>query len=167
MHDAAEDMALRLYGKASFSLACHMSLYKVLRENGFIDFKKLLVGGSQLNEIEKPVKSKSVIKNNCHTHPLRIKQLNCNIIKNHGINLEQKNKLLNRQNNLCAICGRNFIKEPDYYMSIDHNHITGKIRGIICGNCNKGIGFLKADSGIEILKKAIKYIEVAQVIDRI
>jgi hypothetical protein len=42
MREAAEDMALKLYGKASFSLACHMALYKDLRAHGFIDLRKLL-----------------------------------------------------------------------------------------------------------------------------
>jgi hypothetical protein len=42
MRKCAEDMAEKLYGKKSFSLACHMALYKDLRAHGFIDLRKLL-----------------------------------------------------------------------------------------------------------------------------
>ena len=42
MRGAAVDYAKKKYGKASFSLACHMALYKELRAQGFIDLRKLL-----------------------------------------------------------------------------------------------------------------------------
>lgn len=42
MRGAAVDYAKKKYGKASFSLACHMALYKELRSQGFIDLRKLL-----------------------------------------------------------------------------------------------------------------------------
>lgn len=166
MKSAAEDMAFKLYGKRSFSLACHMALYKLLRDNGFIDLRKLLMNpNSPDNEFMlsskrgKRTHIKSDIKNPCQLHPIRTKQLNHNLIKNHGIDINEKQNILKAQDYKCAICKRDFVKKPDYYMSVDHNHITGKIRGIICGNCNKGIGFLMADYGVDLLKNAINYIE--------
>lgn len=42
MHDAAVDFAEKNFRKRSFSLAVHMALYKMLRENGFVDLRKLL-----------------------------------------------------------------------------------------------------------------------------
>lgn len=42
-------------------------------------------------------------------------------------------------------------------VSVDHCHTTGKVRGLLCSGCNKGIGLLKDD--IQILKNAIKYLE--------
>lgn len=53
--------------------------------------------------------------------------------------------------NECHICGR---KDN---LVIDHCHKTLKVRGILCGQCNGGIGLLKDD--INILRKAIKYLE--------
>ena len=41
-------------------------------------------------------------------------------------------------------------------VAIDHNHVTGEIRGLLCNACNKGIGFLNDD--IRLLKNAIKYL---------
>ena len=40
---------------------------------------------------------------------------------------------------------------------IDHNHKTNKIRGILCGNCNMGLGHFK--DNLDVLKNAIKYLE--------
>jgi uncharacterized membrane protein YvbJ len=60
---------------------------------------------------------------------------------------------------LCAVCGK---PETDKrngkirMLSIDHNHDTGKIRGMLCGKCNKALGLL--DENIDILLSMIKYI---------
>lgn len=40
---------------------------------------------------------------------------------------------------------------------VDHNHISGKFRGLLCHSCNRGIGLLKEN--IEIFKRAIKYLD--------
>lgn len=59
------------------------------------------------------------------------------------------------QNNNCAICG----SDSTYFgiaMAVDHCHTTGKIRGLLCTNCNIGLGNFK-DSP-ELLSKAIWYL---------
>ena len=58
------------------------------------------------------------------------------------------------QNNKCAICGNIFSDRR--HTQIDHCHKTKKIRGLLCIQCNSGIGMLKED--VDILKKAIDYI---------
>jgi hypothetical protein len=63
------------------------------------------------------------------------------------------NLFIKKQNNKCAICGKPQFKKR---LSIDHNHKTDKIRGLLCNNCNILIGFAKDD--IEILKEAINYL---------
>lgn len=74
--------------------------------------------------------------------------------RHYGITLEEYNELLKKQNNCCAICGDSPRKKS---FSVDHDHITGKVRGLLCRGCNVGIGNLKDDP--ELLEKAIKYIE--------
>jgi len=54
----------------------------------------------------------------------------------------------------CAICGNPGGKKR---LCVDHDHVTGKIRGILCDNCNVGIGRLKDDIGL--LYRAIDYLE--------
>lgn len=73
-------------------------------------------------------------------------------------------KILEEQDNRCAICGIKFdeifsrYKYPhDYDPDIDHNHKTGKIRGITCLNCNRAIGRCKENP--LILIKAVKYLQ--------
>jgi len=43
------------------------------------------------------------------------------------------------------------------HLCVDHCHVTGKIRGILCSKCNSALGFLNYD--IEIAKRLIKYLE--------
>ena len=60
-----------------------------------------------------------------------------------------------KQNNVCAICEN---KCPTgYNLAIDHNHITGEIRGLLCINCNGGLGNFK--DSIKLLDKAIIYLK--------
>lgn len=70
----------------------------------------------------------------------------------YGISLEEFNNLLINQKNECKIC----LKKCKI-LHVDHCHKTGKIRGLLCVNCNQGIGSLKEDTNI--MKNAIKYIE--------
>ena len=73
-----------------------------------------------------------------------------------GIAIEEKILLFAKQGNKCAICGcteNNVGRDWD----IDHCHKTGKIRGILCSNCNRGLGLFQDSS--EYLKQACKYLE--------
>ena len=78
-----------------------------------------------------------------------------NLLKRrYGISQEIYEQMLAKQNNACAIC-----KEPCKIkdrLAIDHCHTTGKIRGLLCFNCNLALGKLK-DSAV-ILQAALDYI---------
>jgi recombination endonuclease VII len=80
----------------------------------------------------------------------------------YGLTLEQFNKMVEDQNGLCAICGspetakHNRGKGKVRRLSIDHNHVTEKIRGLLCSNCNHMIG--SARESLPILKAAIDYL---------
>lgn len=80
-----------------------------------------------------------------------------NMQKNFGKGiLETYKHLFDLQGGVCAIC-----QSPENgryaHLSVDHNHDTGKIRGLLCNNCNRGIGLLKDDP--KILEQAKEYIE--------
>ena len=71
------------------------------------------------------------------------------------ITVEDYEALMVKQNNVCAIC-----EEPDpqgQRLAVDHNHKTGKVRGLLCGRCNKALGSFKEDP--EIIEAAIAYLE--------
>jgi hypothetical protein len=74
---------------------------------------------------------------------------------NFGITLDQYNTISAEQNHACAICGTPQ-SEQLKKMAVDHDHETGRIRSLLCHNCNVGLGNFK-DSP-EILTKAIRYI---------
>ena len=65
-------------------------------------------------------------------------------------------KLLVEQNNSCAICGveATGLKRE---LSVDHNHETNKIRGLLCHHCNIGLGNFKDST--TLLSVAIEYLE--------
>ena len=78
--------------------------------------------------------------------------------KRFGISLEQYETMLQQQNGGCAICGASVGRKDGWRLAVDHNHKTGKVRGLLCTNCNSGIGRFK-DSA-ELLLKASSYLEV-------
>ena len=71
-----------------------------------------------------------------------------------GITLDFYNDLKSIQKGVCAICNKVCVSGRD--LAVDHCHETKKVRGLLCGNCNIGIGCF-SDSEI-LLKKAAKYI---------
>lgn len=75
---------------------------------------------------------------------------------NFGITLEQYNEIFIIQNGCCDICGRHQ-SEFSKALVVDHDHKTGKIRGLLYDNCNHGIGNFK--DNIETLQKAINYLQ--------
>lgn len=80
----------------------------------------------------------------------------------YGITLEKYNEMLLYQHNLCGICEQpeNAIGGKDkkhIQLSIDHDHKTGRVRGLLCNNCNRGLGLLKEN--VEYLQNAILYLE--------
>jgi hypothetical protein len=76
-----------------------------------------------------------------------------------GITKDDYNTLLESQNGTCAIC-----QQPEtavnqwgtIKLAVDHCHKTGKVRGLLCRNCNTSIGKLKEST--EILQRAINYL---------
>jgi len=64
--------------------------------------------------------------------------------------------LLTSQQKVCAICGDKQSTKSSY-LDVDHDHTTGAVRGLLCGNCNRGLGQFHDD--IPRLRKAVNYLE--------
>ena len=77
-----------------------------------------------------------------------------NLKNKYNLTPEQYNQILANQDNKCAICNEPFKNKRNIH--VDHNHLTGKVRGLLCSNCNTGIGLFKEDKSI--LKSAIGYL---------
>ena len=84
---------------------------------------------------------------------------NSKLKKAYGITLDQYNEMLSKQDGKCMIClsdNNGFYNKKPKAFAVDHCHTTGKIRGLLCGDCNTGIGLLK--DNIDLLNNAIKYL---------
>lgn len=78
----------------------------------------------------------------------------------YGISVEDYAAMLNAQDGVCAICARpetNIANGKILPLSVDHDHGTGDVRGLLCNGCNRGIGFFKDNR--ETLLSAIKYLD--------
>jgi hypothetical protein len=71
------------------------------------------------------------------------------------ITKEEFNYLVKLQNNKCKICNNEFKGLKNTH--VDHNHKSGKVRGLLCDTCNRGLGYFHDD--IIKLEKAIEYLK--------
>ena len=80
--------------------------------------------------------------------------------KAYGINVDTYLLMIKEQGNICFLCEKefesNFKEVGKIYPCIDHCHLTGKIRKLLCSNCNTALGLIKENK--KTLKNMIKYI---------
>ncbi len=82
--------------------------------------------------------------------------------RQYGISRKTYDAMFAAQGGLCAIC-----HQPETMivprtglirlLSVDHNHVTGAVRSLLCSNCNRALGWFKDD--IRLLRSATKYLE--------
>jgi hypothetical protein len=115
----------------------------------------------------KPRKCKTCLnvftpRNPCNLYcSLDCKGKNAYYRRNYGIDDAVLRKMKEEQDNKCAICssegfliGKNNHSEK---LAVDHCHKTGRVRGLLCHNCNRALGLFKDDR--EVMKKAVTYLE--------
>ena len=149
---------------------CNESKEKIEFANGQLTVKtcrecrrKIAKQNRQLNLVEQREKDKiSYQKSKTHRvkyareyrvkYPERTRATNWKV--KYGITPNQFYDTLAEQNNKCAICNRD-MNDYGKIFCVDHNHTTGKVRGLLCDPCNYGLGFYEKhkDKYIEYLKK--------------
>jgi t-SNARE complex subunit (syntaxin) len=77
------------------------------------------------------------------------------LLNDYGITFEQKQEMIKNQNGRCAICCS--LLDNKLKTHVDHDHRSGVVRGILCRNCNIGLGLFYDDP--YILEKAKVYIQ--------
>lgn len=69
--------------------------------------------------------------------------------RRYGLSVEDFDRMLAEQKNSCPICNRFLQAKADkgtsWFPVVDHDHVTGKVRGILCNGCNTGIGLMGED----------------------
>lgn len=83
----------------------------------------------------------------------RFRRARASALSRYGLTIEDEVDILGRQGGGCGICGGPSGRKQ---FELDHDHVTGKLRGLLCPRCNKGIGLL-GDSA-EGVRKALDYL---------
>jgi hypothetical protein len=97
---------------------------------------------------EDPEKCRRRSRDYYHNNKLKVKDKR--LRTEYGISLEEYKDMVGT---LCPICGRSFGEHTPH---IDHDHKTGKVRGVLCSKCNLGLGHF--NDNIDILLNAIEYL---------
>lgn len=101
---------------------------------------------------------KTYMKEHREAHPLAWKE--SHLRQSFGISLNDYHNMVAAQGNKCAMCGE---AETEMRggevkaLAVDHNHSTGKVRGLLCSACNKAIGLLKEDR--ELFFAGVRYLD--------
>ena len=81
--------------------------------------------------------------------------------RRYGISRQNYENLLEKQGDSCAICKTMDVQRKGHtYFHVDHDHATGKVRGLLCDLCNRGLGYFKDDP--YLMSKGVAYLESHQ-----
>jgi len=72
------------------------------------------------------------------------------LLRRYGISATDVDELVKQQGGVCPLCGR---ENPEH---VDHDHDTGRVRGVLCFNCNGGLGQFR--DSIDALENAVSYL---------
>ena len=76
-----------------------------------------------------------------------------NLKQRYGITPDDYAAMFTAQGGACAICKRH----PENKLAVDHCHTSGKVRGLLCMNCNQALGKFRDDT--KIMEAAIAYLQ--------
>ena len=77
-------------------------------------------------------------------------------LRKYGLSPSQYEKILREQDGRCKICGSTKPGGKFTRLVVDHDKLTGRVRGLLCDSCNRGIGLLKHD--LKVLQASIEYL---------
>lgn len=91
----------------------------------------------------------------CHLKSMEAGKRKSYLKRIHNISLEQYGFLFQNQLGRCLIC-KTHQSDLDKVLCVDHDHRTGRIRGLLCNDCNRALGLFKDDK--TILQNAVDYL---------
>lgn len=80
-----------------------------------------------------------------------------NLKRRYGIDIEFYEHLLHEQYGKCAICNNTLGTNDGHRLAVDHNHTTGRVRGLLCKVCNNAIGLFRENP--EYFNRALQYLK--------
>ena len=87
------------------------------------------------------------------------------LLRCYNMTLEDYDQMLDKQKGVCAICGESETRRLHGViarLSVDHDHKTGKVRGLLCTNCNVGLGYLDNKLWFSSAKQYLKKVKYAK-----
>jgi hypothetical protein len=72
----------------------------------------------------------------------------------YGLTEAEYARMLSEQGGGCGICGR--VGHTQHRLGVDHDHVTGRVRGLLCSNCNASLGLLQ--DRVDLFYAAIRYL---------
>lgn len=135
--------------------------YKKNREKKLkncIKWRKKNVEHRRQYERKRTIRNKE--KNKKYYQENKIKYKKVYLKRHYNITIEDYKRMFREQKGKCEICNKKETAKDSYNklkrLSVDHNHKTGNVRGLLCQRCNTGVGYFM--ESIESLKGAIKYL---------
>jgi len=87
-----------------------------------------------------------------HCRPCRSEQSrDRHLFRTYGLDRATLQQLIDRQGGVCAVC-----RDADP-VHVDHDHVSGRVRGVLCFNCNGGLGQFKDRA--DVMRSGIDYLE--------
>ena len=156
-YDKCKEEALKYKARGEFSQKNPTAYQRALRKEWLdeicvhmISLRDLGLGSSNKNIKKRREYHRKYGKVYRKNPKAKERKQNLELKRKYNISLEQFNVLSADQRNKCAICGE------ERKLVIDHDHETGKIRGLLCTICNKGLGLFYDNENL--LKNAIDYL---------
>lgn len=79
-------------------------------------------------------------------------------LKRYSLSVEAYSAMYESHAGRCGICEKQFVDMYSRTVQIDHDHVTGKLRGLLCSDCNTSLG--KFGDTLEGLMRAVRYLEI-------
>ena len=75
----------------------------------------------------------------------------------YGLSRTDYEQMMQSQKHSCKLCNNKF--SPVVQACVDHDHVTGKVRGILCHDCNKGLGYLERFARLDVFRGIKSYLK--------
>jgi len=118
-------------------------------------YDRVEVGRRASKKYRESIKGKLATKRHVKARIGRSYILDSRLKHSYGITLAQYEEFLSKQKGVCAICKNKC--STNRRLAVDHDHRTGKVRGLLCARCNKGLGEFQDNP--QLIKKAINYLK--------
>lgn len=90
---------------------------------------------------KRKIQYRAKVSDPVYKEQLRHQQRTNKLKRHYGITPEEYERLLQTQNGVCALCQTE--KPAKNALPVDHDHVTGKVRGILCIPCNRALGYFE------------------------